>query len=130
MTKKKTERKKKFSFKNIPTIVKEVSAIISGIIVISGAFMSCSSYVIGKINEETNEKLDTISSKIDGLELDSTRTQLLTLISDYPNNESEILKVAYHYFKELNGDWYMSELFSKWASQKGIDVSDIMAIKK
>ena len=130
MTKKKTERKKKFSFKNIPTVVKEVSAIISGIIVIGGAFMSCSSYVVGKINEETNKKLDTISSKIDGLELDSTRTQLLTLISDYPNNESEILKVAYHYFKVLNGDWYMSELFSKWATQKGIDVSDIMAIKK
>ena len=78
----------------------------------------------------TNEKLDTISNKIDGIELNSTRNQLLTLMSNYPNNESEILKVADYYFNDLNGDWYMTELFSKWGTARGIDVSNIIKMKK
>lgn len=130
MTKQKTERKKKFSFKNLPKFVKELSAVISAIIVISGAFISVSGYISSKITESTNERLDVIDKKLHSIELDTTRTQLLTLMNHYPNNESEILKVASYYFKDLDGDWYMSELFSKWATDRGIDVSDIMAIKK
>lgn len=123
-------REKRFSLKNIPKIVKDVAAIITAIGVITGALITCSSFISSKITESVDKKLDNISEQLDNIELDSTRTQLLTLMSNYPDNESEILKVAYHYFKDLDGDWYMSELFAKWAEERNIDVSHIMTIKK
>lgn len=123
-------RERRFSLKNIPKIVKDVAAIITAISVITGALITCSSFISSKITESVDKKLDNISEQLDNIKLDSTRTQLLTLMSNYPDNESEILKVAYHYFKELDGDWYMSELFSEWAKERNIDVSHIMTIKK
>lgn len=123
-------REKRFSLKNIPKIVKDVAAIITAIGVITGALITCSSFISSKITESVDKKLDNISEQLENIELDSTRTQLLTLMSNYPDNESEILKVAYHYFKDLDGDWYMSELFTEWAEERNIDVSHIMTIKK
>lgn len=123
-------REKRFSLKNIPKIVKDVAAIITAIGVITGALVTCSSFISSKITESVDKKLDNISEQLDNIELDSTRTQLLTLMSNYPDNESEILKVAYHYFRELGGDWYMSELFSEWAEERNIDISHIMTIKE
>lgn len=123
-------REKRFSLKNVPKIVKDVAAIITAIGVITGALITCSSFISSKITESVDKKLDNISEQLDNIELNSTRTQLLTLMSNYPDNESEILKVAYHYFRELDGDWYMSELFAEWAEERNIDVSHIMTIKK
>ena len=126
----KAKNKKKLSLKDIPDIVKTVAATITAIGVITTALITCSSFISSKITESTNEKLDSISKKLEDIELDTTRTQLLTLMNHYPDNESEILSVAYHYFKELDGDWYMSELFSDWAKERNIDISHIMTIKE
>ena len=123
-------KEKRISLKNIPKIVKDTAAIITAIGVITGALITCSSFISSKITESVDKKLDNISEQLNNIELDSTRTQLLTLMSNYPDNESEILKVAYHYFKDLDGDWYMSELFAEWAEERNIDVSHIMTIKK
>ena len=123
-------KEKRISLKNIPKIVKDVAAVITAIGVITGALVTCSSFISSKITEFVDKKLDNISEQLNNIELDSTRTQLLTLMSNYPDNESEILKVAYHYFRELGGDWYMSELFSEWAKERNIDVSHIMTIKE
>ena len=123
-------KEKRISLKNIPKIVKDIAAIITAIGVITGALITCSSFISSKITESVDKKLDNISEQLNNIELDSTRTQLLTLMSNYPDNESEILKVAYHYFRELGGDWYMSELFAEWAEERNIDVSHIMTIKK
>lgn len=128
--KKKKTAKKKLSWRDAPDIVKAVAATITAIGVITGALISCSSFISSKITESTNERLDSISKKLEDIELDTTRTQLLTLMNHYPENKSEILSVAYHYFKELDGDWYMSELFSEWAKERNIDVSHIMTIKE
>lgn len=48
------------------------------------------------------------------------RLQLLVLISNYPNNESEIMLVAEKYFKELNGDWYMTGIFNNFLVENKI----------
>lgn len=128
---KQTKREKKVKLlSKIPFTIKEVSAFIVGVTTIVGAITACSSYISSKITQSTNERLDSISTQLNSLELDSTRTQLLTLMSNYPDNESEILKVAYHYFQDLNGDWYMSELFEEWAEERDIDVSKIMVVHK
>lgn len=108
---------------------KSLADIITAVGIIGAALLGVGSWIVTNINKDVNDKLDTIIEKVDVAEENATRSQLLTLMSDYPDNESEILKVAQYYFHDLNGDWYMTSLFTKWADERGIDVSDIVSIK-
>lgn len=67
-------------------------------------------------------KADTVELKKETkrLEKDGLRTQMLEMINDYPDNESEILTLAEHYFKDLNGNWYATNIFTKWMERNYI----------
>lgn len=108
---------------------KSLADIITAVSIIGAALLGVGSWLVANINKDVNDKLDTIISKVNVAEQDATRSQLLTLMSDYPDNESEVLKVAQHYFRDLNGDWYMTSLFTQWADERGIDVSSIVSVK-
>lgn len=108
---------------------KSLADIITAVGIISAAAVGIGTWFITQINSGTNQKLDTIIEKVDKAELDATRSQLLALMSDYPDNESEILKVADYYFNGLGGDWYMTDLFTRWADSRGIDVTKIVTVK-
>ena len=41
---------------------------------------------------------------------------MLVMMSDYPDEKSEIMTLAEHYFKDLKGNWYLTDLFDKWLS--------------
>ena len=107
----------------------DIADIITAVGVIGAAAVGIGTWCVHQIMSETNGKIDSLADQVKSIELNSTRNQLLTLISNYPNNEEEILKVGRYYFKELNGDWYMTSLFSKWATQHGIDITGIVKIK-
>lgn len=115
--------------KSFASRIKDAADIIAAVGVIGTALVAVGAWCTSKINETTNQKLDDISSKLDTVEASSTRTQLLTLLSSYPDNEEEILKVARYYFRDLNGDWYMTSLFTRWATAHNIDISDIIKVK-
>lgn len=108
---------------------KSLADVITAVGIIGAAAVGVGTWCVTQMNAGTNQKLDTIIEKVDKAELDATRSQLLTLMSDYPDNESEILKVAKYYFKDLGGDWYMTDLFTKWADSRGIDVTKIVTVK-
>ena len=63
----------------------------------------------------------SIKGKLDRLEKDGLRTQLLLLILMQPEEQTEILKIAEHYFVKLKGNWYMTGLFSKWCDAHGLE---------
>jgi len=106
--------------------IKDCADIITAVGVIGTALVAVGTWGVTQINAGTNAKLDAISSQMAELKLDTTRNQLLTLMKNYPNNEEEIMKVAKYYFKDLNGDWYMTSLFIEWGEEKGIDVTGIV----
>ena len=106
--------------------LKEVSDTIAAATVIGGAAVACGTWAVSQIVASTNERIDAMTADMRSIELNTTRTQLLTLMTAYPDDESEILKVAEYYFNDLNGDWYMTPLFARWAEQRGIDVSNII----
>ena len=106
--------------------IKDCADIITAVGVIGAALVAVGTWCVTQINAGTNAKLDAISSQVTELRLDTTRSQLLTLMKNYPNNEEEIMKVAKYYFKDLNGDWYMTSLFIEWGEEKGIDVTGIV----
>ena len=106
--------------------IKDCADIITAVGVIGAALVAVGTWCTTQINAGTNAKLDAISSQMTELKLDTTRSQLLTLMKNYPDNEEEIMKVAKYYFKDLNGDWYMTSLFIEWGEEKGIDVTGIV----
>jgi hypothetical protein len=62
---------------------------------------------------------DDIKGTLKKLEKDILRTQLLLMILMKPNEKKEILTLAQHYFVDLKGNWYMTDIFDKWLIEKG-----------
>ena len=67
-----------------------------------------------KTEQEENNEREGIKNKLLVLEKDGLRTQLLLLILIRPEEQTEILRIAEHYFKVLKGDWYMTSIFNNW----------------
>lgn len=72
---------------------------------------------------EIEKKIEAISAQMMNHERDQCRTQMLLLISDYPKEYAEIMKVAEHYFSPsekggLSGDWYLTNLFNRFLTQE------------
>lgn len=71
------------------------------------------------IQDEVQKLSDKVDAQDRQTDLQLTRLELMTLINGNPHNVVEIEKVANHYFQDLKGDWYMSEMYSRWAKQYG-----------
>ena len=65
-------------------------------------------------------QLSAIEKKLVQTEKDELRTQLLLMISDYPQEQQEILRLAEHYFGELHGNWYATTIFNRWLEKHDI----------
>lgn len=86
----------------------------------SGALSALIAGAFSLISNTINSKKEDNDKRFLRLETDGIRTQLLVLLSDYPDNTEEIMRVAEHYFYDLKGDWYMTSLFYKWLTDNNI----------
>lgn len=81
---------------------------------------------IKKESNERAEKLDTTMDKVlavtEETRKDTVRIQLLMILSHQPENTDTILKLAEKYFIDLDGDWYMTNVFGKWAKEHDITI--------
>ena len=63
----------------------------------------------------------SIKGKLEHLERDSLRTQLLLMLLLRPNEQTEILTLAERYFRKppngLGGNWYMTSMFKSWLEE-------------
>lgn len=111
----------KLSIKNWPQKAKDLSALISAIIVIGGALIAGGKWLVSEINASTNARVDTLEEKIDDNytkdELATTRLELMVLMEHDPDNTIEIEKLAKHYFSDLNGNSYLTSVFSRWCHE-------------
>jgi len=58
-----------------------------------------------------------------------TRLELMSLIQNDPTNVVAIEKMAKYYFEKLDGDQYMTKMFSDWAREYGGDASIVIGEK-
>ena len=99
----------------------------------SGALSALISGIFNLINEkskhkrEITDRMDEITQRLKHIEQnqvkaekDQCRTQLLLMIADYPEEKSEIMKLAEHYFEDLSGNWYLTSLFNRWLEDNKI----------
>lgn len=69
--------------------------------------------------------ISPVTDKLSALEQSTTRSELLLLINNYPDDRRAIEELAYHYFAELKGDSYVYLLYANWASAHNVDYSHI-----
>ena len=82
----------------------------------SSAFCELVRYYIGRKTSK-NE----ITKRLDKLEKDGVRLQLMVLMSDFPEKKDEIMEVAKHYFYDLKGNWYMTSIYNEWLKKEKIE---------
>lgn len=101
---------------------------------IFGVCVGVVNWFVGQLTNVIDERMETSVAKIDevqaqisenkrDIDLATTRLELTSLIAHSPDNVLEIEKVAYHYFVELGGDWYMSQLYTDWATAHNADIT-------
>lgn len=102
-----------------------MSSIVAVIIALLGSngLFALTQYLLTR-KDGHKEALSRIEKRLDTQERDSCRTQLLLLISDYPDETAEIMKLAHHYFADLHGNWYMTSIFNQWLTKQGIGRPD------
>jgi len=75
---------------------------------------------IASFREAVDELIDTTRET----RRDTLRIQLLMILAHQPDNIDTILKLAQTYFVNLQGDWYMTSEFTKWAKAHEIEIPD------
>lgn len=85
---------------------------------------------LDKKDHPIKEQFEKIDRRLDKAEKDSVRTQMLLMIHDYPEATTEILELAQHYFSDLKGDWYMTNMFNTWLEQQHVGRPDWFNNKK
>lgn len=115
---------------DIPNKVKSSAELISAIIVIGGALIGAGQWMVHQINSSVNARVDALEQKIDDNneadELATTRLELMVLMQHDPDNTIEIEKLARHYFLELNGNSYLTSIFSHWCTEHGLNCAEIV----
>lgn len=77
-----------------------------------------------KTERKEDKNLEEITDTLKKLKKDGLRTQLLLLLLIKPEEETEILTLAEHYFKKppygLGGNWYMTSMFKNWLEENKV----------
>lgn len=96
----------------------------------SQALMSFIQFLISRKDKKNDTKdelikdIKEIKNMCNIHEKDICRSQLLLLISSYPEDRTEIMKLAEHYFTDLKANWYMSSIFNTWLNQHNLNKPD------
>lgn len=90
-----------------------LSALITGLFQVLQNRKSRKSGLEAKVDKIAKEQEQVIASQKKN-EKDALRTQLLVMMSDYSGETQEILTLADRYFRQLEGDWYLTSLFNGW----------------
>lgn len=103
-----------------------IVAVIAG--VFSGAFFTFLQFLIQRKDsrkqdmEDIKDAIEEIKGEMQDIKLGNARTELMLLFNDYPDNEQEVLKQAEKYFVQLNGNFYMTSMFTKWLELNHISI--------
>ncbi len=81
-------------------------------------------FLIERHDRKKEQNAEGIKKRLLILERDGLRTQLLLLILLRPTEQTEILRIAEHYFKDLKGNWYMTSIFNKWIEESKVAEPD------
>lgn len=69
-------------------------------------------------------------AELDKIQKDVVRLQILFLMHFMPDEPGKILEVSEYYFHKLKGNWYMTDVFTKWLRKNNINIPGWFVIRK
>lgn len=115
--------------KKIQRVSSTVSAAIVIIGALSGIFGWISTQITNAISSQINDFRQEVKASDQAQNQAITRLELTNLIKDDPTNVVAIEKMARYYFQEIDGDQYMTKMYSDWAREYGGDTSIVVGGK-
>ena len=110
--------------------LQRISGTIGAIIAILGALAGALGWVQTQFTNAVSSQMNDLKNEMQEsdkrTEIQITRLELMTLIDTQPENTAEIEKVAKHYFRDLEANWYMTSIYSKWCQEYGGDPTIII----
>ena len=110
--------------------LQKAASIVGSILVLFGALSGMYSWISSQFTNAISNQIDEFRQEVKASDatqnLAITRLELVNLIKDDPTNVVAIEKMGRYYFGELDGDQYMTAMFSKWAKQYGGDASIVV----
>lgn len=114
-------------FDKLSSKFSKIAGLITSATVIVGALMGgcawASTQFTNAVAGQVQEFRDEVKAANDRQEQAITRVELLMLMEHDPENVVAIEKMARYYFRELGGNSWMSERYSKFAKEHGLDTS-------
>lgn len=115
--------------KKLQRASKTIGAIIAIIGALSAAFSWIQVQFTNVISSQINEFRQEVKASDASQNQAITRLELTNLIKNDPTNVVAIEKMGRYYFGELDGDQYMTAMFSNWAREYGGDPSIVVGGK-
>lgn len=113
----------------IQRIASTIGAIVAIIGAASGLFGWIQSQFAAAISSQIDDFRQEVKSSDAAQNQAITRLELTNLIKNDPTNVVAIEKMGRYYFGELDGDQYMTAMFSNWAKEYGGDASIVIGGK-
>lgn len=115
--------------KKLQRASKTIGAVIAIIGALSAAFSWIQVQFTNVISSQINEFRQEVKASDASQNQAITRLELTNLIKNDPTNVVAIEKMGRYYFGELDGDQYMTAMFSNWAKEYGGDPSIVVGGK-
>lgn len=105
----------------------KLASIISAMLVIIGALTGAISWISSHFTNAISAQIEEFRQEVKASDQRQdqaiTRLELMNLIQNDPTNIAGIEKLARYYFSNLNGNQYMSGIYSRWCQEYGGDPS-------
>lgn len=125
MTTKKTSK-----FDKINSRVTKIAGLISAIMMIGGAIIGVGNWMGAQVSSAISAQISDFREEVKASDASQnqaiTRLELMNLIQNDPENIVAIEKMGRYYFGKLDGDQYMTAMFSRWAREYGGDPSIVL----
>ena len=112
--------------------LQRVSKTVGAVIMLIGAASGICAWVSNQFQYVVSEQISAFQEETRAAnarqEQSITRVELLTLMTQDPENKAAIEKMARYYFKTLNGDLWMTSKYSSWAREHGGDIDIIIGV--
>lgn len=104
-----------------------IAGTISAILVIGGALFGFGNWINNQVTSAISSQIQDFRQEVKASDNRQdqaiTRLELMNLIQNDPTNVAGIEKLARYYFGDLQGNQYMTGMYSNWCREYGGDPS-------
>lgn len=104
-----------------------IAGTISAILVIGGALFGVGNWINNQVTSAISSQIQDFRQEVKASDNRQdqaiTRLELMNLIQNDPTNVAGIEKLARYYFGDLQGNQYMTGVYSNWCREYGGDPS-------